>query len=186
MVAYAIEDIRKDHPGLLAAPLEASAVARCLESGGRPWRLSNRCERLPRNGTGPRFVDLTWLPTTQQAAAKAERTHQARRVTEDAAIGVCAASFAALREGQIAEVTQEGTAVDYWVDVHVDERAVLEVSGIRAGGAADLVRRHLEKVQQLKGSRLYELGYAGYVFVILFSRREAAFTYHAPPGADHA
>ena len=154
MAAYAIEDIRKDHPGLLAAPLEASAVARCRESGGRPWRLSNRCERLPRNGTGPRFVDLTWLPTTQQAAAEAERTHQPRRVTE--------------------------------VDVHKDERAVLEVSGIRAGGAADLDRRHREKVQQLKGSHLYELGYGGYVFVILFSRREAAFTYHAPLGGDHA
>ncbi len=110
-----------------------------------------------------------------QAADKVERTYQANRVTEDAAVGLCAAAFAALNEGRITEVTLHGTGVDYWVD---NRRAVLEISGIEKGNQRDLANRHRVKTNQLEQGSLFKAGYPGYVFVTHFGHKQAIFSYH--------
>lgn len=179
MEHYEIERIRVDHSGLFTDLFEVCATARCRESGSQPWRLALRCEDLPKAGPGDRAFSLTWTTATEEAAGKAEGTYQERRMTEDAAIGVCAASFAVLDEGEITEVTQHGTGVDYWVD---DRRAVLEVSGIRTGASADLNARHREKVQQLQSGSLFRSGKPGYVFVVQFGSKSARLDFHRPPG----
>jgi len=171
---YDIEDIEVDHPALLTGNFEACAVARCRESGEQPWRLENDCRELPTGRTGIHLVDLTWWPATEANAAQAERTYQANRLTEDAAIGVCAAAFAALAEGEITEVTQHGEGVDYWID---DRRAVLEVSGIRTRSTDRLDDRRADKQEQFEGSTLRALGYPGYVFVVAFGEKRAIMSY---------
>ena len=176
MANYDIEDIGIDHPSLLTAHLEASVVARCRESGGTPWRLRNHCNQLPVAGSADRDVDLVWQAATEGKADQVARTYQANRVTEDAAIGACAAAFAALAEGEITEVTQHGTRVDYWVD---QRRAVLEISGLRTGDRIALHQRQAEKQRQLLSSGLRRLGYPGYVFVVAFGCHEAVISYHS-------
>lgn len=175
MATYDLEDIGLDHPSLLTAHLEASVVARCRESGGRPWTVRNHCSDLPAAGTAIRDVDLEWRAATEGKANQVLRTHQANRVTEDAAIGACAAVFAALAEGEITEVTQHGTGVDYWLD---QRRAVLEISGLRTGDDTALQQRHAAKRQQLLGGSLRRLGYPGYVFVVTFGGHQALISYH--------
>ena len=175
MATYDIEDIGIDHPSLLTAHLEASVVARCRESGGTPWLLRDHCDQLPTAGTATRDVYLAWQAATESKASQVARTHQANRLTEDAAIGACAAVFAALAEGEITEVTQHGTGVDYWVD---QRRAVVEISGLRTGDHTALQQRHSEKQSQLLGSSLRRLGYPGYVFVVAFGGHEAVISYH--------
>jgi hypothetical protein len=172
---YEIEQVRSDHPGLWTDSFEACAVARCQESGGEPWPLDVHCHALPTAGSGSKAVSLRWSSATAQKAGYVVATYQDERVTEDAAIGLCAASFALLSEGRITEVTQRGQGVDYWVD---DRRAVLEVSGLREGSSSDLQRRHHQKKGQLASSSLCRNGKGGYVFVVLFSGREAQFSYH--------
>ena len=174
VIEYEIEALSVDHPALLTIHLEASTVARCRESSGSPWILRTRCERLPRTGNDTKHLRMTWQPSTESRAIRAERTHQANRLTEDAAIGVCAATFAALAEGEITEVTMHGTGVDYWVD---KRRGVVEISGLRKGDVVDLQQRHAEKRNQLLQSSLRKLGYAGYIFAVSFQAREALLTY---------
>lgn len=182
MPIYPIERIRADHPGISTSAFEACAVARCRANGPPPWRLEVRCEGLPGAGSGPRPIALTWQPSTEHEARKAEKAYQARRVTEDGAIGVCAAGFAALQEGRITEVCDHGSSVDFWVD---GTRAVLEVSGLDVGGAPGLAARHRQKVRQAGRSSLGKLGFPGYVFVVAFQVRQALLTYHAGEGDAH-
>ena len=151
-------------------------MARCRETGGKPWPCDVGCEALPASGSGNERVVLTWADRTELKAQKAENTYDENPLTEHGAIGVCAACFAVLDEGEITEVTMRGSGVDYWVG---RRRAVLEVSGIRRGTDADLARRHGEKLEQLSQSPLHrKKGHPGYVFVILFERRRARFSYH--------
>ena len=175
MTEYEIEAIGVDHAALLAGNLEACAVARCRESGTSPWPLKNDCRDLLRRPSPAGGFDLTWQPSTDRRADKAERMYQPNRLTEDAAIGVAAAALAALMEGEITEVTQHGTGVDYWVD---QRRAILEISGIRKGSSDTLEVRHTEKRKQLQRSSLYALGYPGYVFVVAFGGHEAILSFH--------
>jgi hypothetical protein len=174
---YTIEQILLDHPGLFVGSFVVCAIVRCRENGTGPCAFGVRCEGLLRTGDGLHPLRLRWGKEAEKAADKAERTFQENRVTEDAAIGVCAAGFAVFKEGEITEVTLRGQGVDYWID---DRRAVLEVSGIRRGTADDLAKRHREKVQQLGNSSLFKMGKAGYVFVPCFSARLAVFSYHTP------
>ena len=167
----------------MTSAFAACTVARCKVSGPPPWQLDVRCDGLPQNGTGLRPVALTWQGRIEDEARKAEKAYQPRRVTEDAAIGVCAAGFAALKEGRITEVCDHGSSVDFWVD---GRRAVLEVSGIEAGGSMELETRHRQKVRQMARSSLRRLGYAGYVFVTAFQAQQALFTYHGVEGDEHA
>lgn len=171
---YEIEDIGIDHPALLAGNFEACAVARCRENGEQPWQFENHCRGLPTGRGGIVVIGLTWRPATEANAAQAERSYQANRLTEDAAIGVCAAAFAALAEGAISEVTQHGEGADYWVD---DRRAVLEVSGIRKRSSDTLEDRHADKERQLEESSLRRMGYPGYVFVVAFGEKRAIMSY---------
>jgi len=177
MPDYEVEQLGHDHQELLTGSLEASLVARCRESGGPPWPLDLSLQRLPRAGTGVIRVSLRWGTELDDAARKAERTHPDTVITEWGAVGASAASFAALNEGEITEVTQFGTRVDYWVD---DRRALLELSGIRRGEPSDLANRHRQKADQLQSSVLFKRGKPGYVFVILFSGKSALFTYWRP------
>jgi hypothetical protein len=133
------------------------------------------CRDLLKRGTMLESCDVAWQNASEDRADKAEKTYQANRVTEDAAIGVCAAALAALGEGRLTEVTLHGTGVDYWVD---DRRAVLEVSGIEKGSPLDLTTRHRVKTNQLKQGWLFNAGYPGYVFVTVFSQRQAIFSFH--------
>jgi hypothetical protein len=177
LARYEIEQLQADHTGLWTRVLEVCAVARCRESGGQPWLLAIRCDHLPRVGRGRRSFSLAWKERTEREADRAEKTLQEKTVTEMAAIGVCAASFSVLGEGSITEVTQHGSGVDYWVD---DRRAVLEASGVKAGAAEDMDKRHREKVQQLGRSLWFRMGKPGYVFVAVFSQKQARFSYHHP------
>jgi hypothetical protein len=175
-VIYDIEDIAIDHPALLTGNFEACAIARCRQCGPSPWSLLIHCRDLPKCGTRQETRDVAWQNASEAGADKAEKAYQGIRLTEDAAIGVCAAAFAALGEGRITEVTLHGTGVDYWVD---DRRAVLEVSGIEKGSSSDLTTRHQVKTNQLKQGSLFNAGYPGYVFVTVFSQRQAVFSFHA-------
>ncbi len=177
MPEYEVEQLGRDHQELLTSSLGASLVARCREGSGPPWLLNLSLQRLPRAGTGGARVSLRWGTELDDAARKVERTHPDTVITELGAIGACAACFAALDEGEVTEVTQFGTRVDYWVD---DRRALLEVSGIRRGEPSDLANRHREKADQLQSSDLFKKGKPGYVFVILFSGKSALFTYWRP------
>jgi hypothetical protein len=179
LARYDIEQIGIDHPALLTGNLEACAVARCRRSGPFPWHFTIDCRSLPRNGTKAETCDLAWGSALEGQADKAEKTYQANRLTEDAAIGVCAATFASLAEGEITEVTLHGTGVDYWVD---RRRAVLEVSGIASGDAARLAARHRLKVQQAERGSLFQGGYDAYVFVIHFGGRESILSHHVSRG----
>ena len=95
MSSYTIESIRADHPALLTRNFAACAVARCRESKAKPWSLNVECDRLPHTGTRTQRLHLTWEPQTERDADGVERSYQANRVTEEAAVGVCAASLAA-------------------------------------------------------------------------------------------
>ena len=175
MAEYEIEAIAVDHAALLAGNLEACAVVRCRESGATPWPLKNDCRNLPGDPSANRRFELTWQPATERLADRVERMYQPNRLTEEAAIGMAAASFAALAEGEITEVAQHGTGVDYWID---QRRAVLEISGIRKGSSDSAEARHAEKRRQLQGGSLYALGYPGYVFVVAFGEHEAVLSFH--------
>jgi hypothetical protein len=175
LIEYEIEAIAVDHAALLAGNLEACAVVRCRESGASPWPLKNDCRNLLSDPSTTRTFELTWQPATERRANQAERMYQPNRLTEEAAIGVAAAAFAALAEGEITEVTQHGTGVDYWVD---QRRAVLEISGIRKGSSDSSEARHAEKTRQLQRGSLYGLGYPGYVFVVAFGDHEAILSFH--------
>jgi len=175
LATYNIEDIGIDHPSLLTAHLEASVVARCRESGGAPWMLRNHCDQLPAAGSRTQDVSLVWQAATDSRADQVARTYPAICVTEDAAIGACAAVFAAFAEREITEVTQHGTGVDYWVD---QRRAVVEISGLRTGDGTALQQRYAAKQHQLLGSSLRRLGYPGYVFVVTFGGHQAFISYH--------
>jgi hypothetical protein len=172
---YPIEQLGADHPSLLTGNFEACSVARCRETASTPWTLETNCQGLFQQADGVHPVDLTWKSATASSADSAEKTYQPRRVTEDAAVGVCAAALAALNEGRITEVTQHGTGVDYWVD---HRRAVLEISGLRKGSSSTLAARHGEKKKQLLGGSLHTLGFPGYVFVVSFGDQEAMLTCH--------
>jgi hypothetical protein len=118
---------------------------------------------------------LTWRQVSEGDADRAEKTYQDKRLTEDAAIGVCAAAFAALQEGIIDEVAANGTGVDYWID---NRSAVLEVSGIEKGDSSGLATRHKAKTKQMRGGLPFIGGKPGFVFVIAFGSHEAIFSYH--------
>ncbi len=182
MTAYHIERIANDHPQVWTACFQACAVARCRETSQRPWACRMTCEALPTSGSGPQRVVLAWADDTEQAAEQAERTYQEHRLTEEGAAGVCAACLAILSEGEITEVTKRGSGVDYWVD---GRRAVLEISGLREGTDADLALRHEEKGDQLRNGSLYRRGVPGYVFVVLFARGRAHFSYHRQQGVPY-
>jgi hypothetical protein len=173
VATYEIEDIGTAHPLLLTGNFEACAVARC-SNGASPWSMTIDCQRLPTGGTKSETCALAWQAATKTRADQAKITYQAKRLTEDAAIGVCAAAFATLSEGEIDEVTAHGAGVDYWVD---NRRAVLEISGIEAGDSQELSKRHGEKTTQLKKSALFP-GTPGYVFVVAFGYKNAIFSYH--------
>ena len=175
LVNYDIENIKKDHPVLLTGNFEACATARCRSGASSPWPLTIECQQLPRLGTNTKTCELAWQPASEASADKVEKTYQAKRLTEDAAIGVCAAVFAALQEGEIDEVTAHGTGVDYWVD---NRRAVLEISGLKGGDRAALTQRHRDKTRQLRNGSLFKAGHPGYVFVVAFGQKEAIFSYH--------
>jgi len=174
-VTYQIEDIAVDHPALLTGNFEACAIARCRQGGPSPWSVTIDCRNLPTCGTRHETCDVAWQDVSAASADKAEKTYQGNRLTEDAAIGVCAAAFAALGEGRITEVTLHGTGVDYWVD---NRRAVLEVSGIDKGSLSDLSARHQLKTNQLEQGSLFKAGCPGYVFVTAFNQRQAIFSFH--------
>jgi hypothetical protein len=180
--SYQIEQIKRDHPAIWTALLETAAVCRCRTApGGRPRSvtLANHCQNLPRSGTGDEDVRLSWQRDTSTQADKAENTYQERVITENAAIGVCAAVFAALQEGEITEVTQHGSGVDYWVG-RSPHRAILEASGTNAGNPRGLTQLHQTKVTQLTSSRLSSglPHFPGYVYVLDFGLGEANFSYH--------
>jgi len=174
-VRYEIERIAVDHAALLTGNFEACAIARCRQGASSPWSLTIDCRNLPTCGTKHETCDVMWQAASEGRADKIEKTCQGNRITEDAAIGVCAATFAALGEGRITEVTLHGTGVDYWVD---DRRAVLEVSGVANGSTSDLTTRHQAKTNQLKQGSLFNAGYPGYVCVAVFSQRQAIFSFH--------
>ena len=176
LARYDIERIGLDHPALLSGNFEACAVARCRQSGSSPWSFRVDCRNLPKNGTKTEACDLAWGSATEAEADKADNTYQTNRLTEDGSVGVCAATFAALAEGEITEVTLHGTGVDYWVD---SRRAVLEVSGIASADPSRLAARHQSKTQQLKQGSLFQAGYDGYVFVVDFGRKETILSYHS-------
>jgi hypothetical protein len=174
MLSYSIEQIAIDHPALLSGDLLACTVARCRRFGKSPWKFGIDCNRLQTAGTCAKMCGLEWKPFSESEANKAEKSFDRLRVTENAAIGACAASFAALAEGEITEVTQRGTGVDYWVD---NKRAMLEISGIEDGTRADSSGRHAAKTNQLKRGKLFTLGFPGYVYVMNFGLREAILSY---------
>jgi hypothetical protein len=177
VLKYDIENIGKDHPALLTGNFEACAVALC-SGGASPWPLEIEWHDLtkrPAGTVGPETCELTWQASSKTCADKARKTYQPKRLTEDAAIGVCAVAFTALKEGTIDEVTAHGTGVDYWVD---DQRAVLEISGIEKGDDAELKKRHKDRTSQLKGGSLFKKIKSGYVFVVAFGRKKAIFSYY--------
>ncbi len=147
MATYPIEEIELDHPVLLAGGFQACAVARCREFGSTPWQFQIDCHCLPRRGTCTETGELEWTTHTASDADKAERTFGDARLTEDAAIGACAAVLAMLTEGTMTEVTQRGSGVDYWID---KKRASLEISGIKNGSKVQSNSRHQSKIDQLK------------------------------------
>jgi hypothetical protein len=171
---YPIEQLLTDHPGLWSDGFRVCAVARCREFGKPPWPLNITCEELPNAPAGDVRVEILWTEDTERDSRKAMATFQPNRLTEDAAIGLGGAAFAALGEGHITEVTQHGDGVDYWID---DRRAALEVSGLRSGGEAELTQRRREKLKQLVSSTLADIGVPGYVFVVLFSQGKATLDY---------
>ena len=175
MVKYNLEDIGADHPALLTGNFEACAIARCRDQGPSPYLLDTDCQQLFNCGTKSETCEAAWQPSSTADAEKAKKTYQPRRVTEDGAIGLCAATFAALGEGEITEVTAHGTGVDYWVD---DRRAVLEISGIEKGAIGALQLLHDEKEKQVRQGSLFKVGYPGYVFVVDFNAKKAIFSYH--------
>jgi hypothetical protein len=175
VVQYDIERIATDHPALLTGNLVACAVARCRSVSSSPLELAVECEKLPTAGTKKENCELQWQSASEGDADKAEKTWQERRLTEDAAVGVCAAVFAALKEGEIYEVTAHGTGADYWLD---NRRAVLEVSGLKKGKNSSLVNRHKAKTKQMKQGVPFIGGKPGYVFVVAFGIKEANLSYH--------
>ncbi len=84
-------------------------------------------------------------------------------------------AFAVLSEGEITEVTAQGTGVDYWVD---DRRPVLEISGLVKGNAGAIGVRHSEKEKQLRKGSLFQAGFPGYVFVVDFGQKKSRLSYH--------
>jgi hypothetical protein len=104
-------------------------------------------------------------------------------LTEEAAIGLCAAAFAILYEGEITEVTTHETGVDYWVD---ERRAIVEISGIEKGDAGTLAKRHSEKESQLRNGSLFQAGFPGYVFVVDFGQKQSTLSYHRQYHVEHA
>jgi hypothetical protein len=175
VLTYDIEDIDVDHPALLTWSFQACAVARCKDVSSSPYSLDIDCQNLPTNQSKSEVCDLAWQRTSEPDADKAKKTYQPIPLTEHAAIGVCAASFAVLQEGEITDVTAHGTGVDYWVD---NLRAVLEISGVEKGNVGDLGNRHSEKEKQLKNGSLFQAGNPGYVFVVDFGRKQSILSYH--------
>jgi hypothetical protein len=175
VVKYDIENLGVDHPALLTGNFQACAVARCREVSASPYSLDIDCHNLSASQTSSEICDLAWQNTSEAIADKAENTYQPRRLTEDAAIGLCAVAFAILHEGEITEVTTQETGVDYWVD---DRRAVVEISGIEKGNVGSLVKRHSEKEKQLRSGSSYQAGFPGYVFVVDFGQKKSTLSHH--------
>jgi len=175
VVKYDIENLGVDHPALLTGNFQACAVSRCRAVSASPYSLEIDCKNLPRTHPGSEICDLAWQNASEAIADKAEKSYQPRRLTEEAAIGLCAVAFAVLHEGEITEVSAHETGVDYWVD---DRRAVVEVSGIEKASAGTLGRRHSEKEQQLRNGALFQAGFPGYVFVVDFGQKKSRLSHY--------
>ncbi len=175
MVKYDIENLGADHPALLTGNFQACAIARCKEVSASPYSLKIDCQNLPTSQTKSEICDVAWQKASEANAERAKKTYQSLPLTEDAAIGLCAAVFAVLHEGEISDVTAHGTGVDYWVD---GLRAVLEISGLEKGNSGSLGKRHSRKEKQLRSGSLFQAGNPGYVFVVDFGHKNSILTYH--------
>lgn len=88
-----MEQIGDDHPRIWTTSFQVCAVARCRESGPRPWPCDIGCESLPAAGSAGRRFLLTWGQDLERQAQAAEGTYQETRLTEEGAVGLCAACF---------------------------------------------------------------------------------------------
>ena len=175
MLKYDIENLGVDHPALLTGNFQACAIARCRGVSASPYSLDIDCQNLLKGQMKAETCDIAWQKVSEANADKAKKTYQSLRLTEDGAIGLCAAAFVVLNEGEITEVSAQATGVDYWVD---DRRAVLEISGIEKGNAGALGKRHFEKEKQLRNGSLFQAGFPGYVFVVDFGQKKSTLSYH--------
>jgi hypothetical protein len=148
-----------------AAALAEAAVV-CFESHAHISGIS-----MAVSGGFTHQFTVQWAPLTDRAQAL-RSWGDPEEATEFAACGVAALIITALTSWTVVARSRKGTGFDYWLgpkdstDGLFQNRARLEVSGIRRGSASDVEFRASQKLQQM--ARSTYMAIPGYVTVVEF------------------
>ncbi len=165
-VILALERLGGGMPGISGAygNSMAEAAAVCLHEQGHRSGVE-----MAVTGSYEGRFRLTWEPVTEQMI----RTWADREfATETGAYGIAALIIEALTELTVIERSRKGTGFDYWLGPRASavplfqEKARLEVSGIRTGNAAYIRTRVRKKIKQ---TRVSDGAIPAFVIVVEFS-----------------
>ena len=146
----------------------AEATRVCLDDRGHPHPVD-----LAVGGSFRAAFVVRWEPAT----AELRRTYNDHEVaTEHGAYGIAFMLIRRLTGLQVIEKSRKGTGFDYWLGADGDElpfqnKARLEVSGIRQGNPAKVAARVNQKRKQTKPSDASRL--PAYVIVVEFGAPSA-------------
>jgi hypothetical protein len=142
----------------------AQAGAVCLESQGH-----QQGKALLVQGDHIKQYSLKWPVVTDQML---RCLNDAEVATEHGAVGIAVVLVEKIVGFSVMERSRKGTGFDYWLgddeDVPFQNKARLEISGIRKGDEAAIRNRVSEKMRQT--DRSDESGLPAYIVVVEFSR----------------
>jgi len=163
-----LNELAAGMPGIgpVWAAVLAEAAVVCLESHAHASGVN-----MPVSGGFTHQFTVQWKPLPDPK--QAQRTWgDPEEATELAACGLAALIITALTPWTVVARSRKGTGFDYWLgpkestDGLFQNKARLEVSGIRRGSASDVESRANQKLRQM--SRSASLAIPGYVTVVEF------------------
>lgn len=160
-----LEDLSHGLPGLTPhyGGMMAEAGSVCLEDQGHIWGVE-----LPVNGSFDATFEVYWPAVNDQMR---QSLNDLEFATEQGAYGVAILIILAVTDFTVLERSRKGTGFDYWLgyedgELPFDNKARLEVSGIRNGDTQTVRRRVRAKLEQTSTSD--ELSLPAFVIIVEF------------------
>ena len=147
-----LTDLKYGSPGITPAFGQslAEAAGVCLED-----RQHSSPTSMPVSGDAGGEAILTWMPTSPQVRRCWNDDEVA---TEHGAYGIAVLLVPRISDLQVVERSKKGTGFDYWLGTSTEpdslfqNKARLEVSGIRSGADTVIARRVRKKIRQTQQS----------------------------------